>query len=456
MTLIYGWMGVPKWTAKTLEYIESRDKDIHSFQTIGAVDLTLNGKRLCTNFRSMPLKGKTEGQHILPESFLLTHSTHSFVSVTFNDMDGTVELSGYWNEFMIRVIIDSDEFESGMAYAIKREHIHRKSHGHPHTSPPNLEPPRQYEVKEGDNSVAAGETIYVNRHNNEFVPRTGASGNMFIKKYEEKDGKIKFAFAFYGTAEGEYLGLDESPRGSLEPNYKMIAAGFGTVIQDDRHLIFSFRYKNKDYIFRYIVPGKKPDVGRAYFVSTDDRTSEAILKEAPDDVMAASGGNLAESPVFIIDYKGNKRTSSSSNEVAEPYEPPKKKEVRYDSIEDFANAMKPKTHIKERPEPIRPEEGTIDVNVLYFKIVQKLQELRTEFPISYVQEGRVLLVNIEHADGVIKFRIKCNKTMASVQYMDEDAKWAEVKRFVAPEHGKAGGRLVRLVSDNARIISKAD
>lgn len=398
---------------------------------------------------------------------LITHNTHSFIGVNY--LPDSIVLLGYvmkgGEQSFLYSEIKHEDYESGRKWysfqALTSKHPRKRRYIEKFMSL-NIMPKQERwlnpEIKRAIMAAAArkGEgVIYVTANNNPAVPKTGASGNIYLKTYKEKDGKIQFMFGFYGTVEGEYVGFDETARGSLEPNYKMLATGYGLVKNGERHLFFSFKHKGQVYIFRYCIEDdKKPVIGKAYHIRTDDDKTKKLLKEVPSNLIVSNDkkpDEVAGEPLFYVSFKGEKVESSQTNELEENMRPViQSKKVQAIKMEDAEKffAERTKTHIKERPEVIDPAEGLIDKKRVFASVNKHINKLGAN-NVQILQEQNTLQVNIIHEDGSsIALRMKITKTEISLAYLNEDERWKTIKRYNAETQAKAVGRIVKIVREN--------
>jgi hypothetical protein len=402
---------------------------------------------------------------------MVTHRSHSFVGVNY--LKDRIILLGYVlihgvPDYLI-CEIPHEQYVSGLAWypfklLNKKEHPEYKRYISDFMSlnvvPKDdviFDPKDKREIMDTARRNGNG-VIYMTAQNNPTIQKEGAAGNVYLKNYSEKGDKIHFMFAFYGTVEGKYVGFDENPRGSLEPNYKMLATGYGLRKGEDRHLFFSFRIGNQIYVFRYCLKGNvKPTIDRAYFISTNDDKTDQLLQEVPNELIVSKAGASADDatevngkPLFYVDYRGRKVESSPDNTLEEEMRPEikSKKKLAAISMEDAENFFNPRSHIKERPEVVSPEAGLVQKKRVFAAAVKHIAALGFE-NVEVLQEDNILRVNIIQEDGSFVFRMKTSRTEISLAYMDENERWISIKKYTAETQGKAVGRLVKLVKQNA-------
>lgn len=448
---------LPKGGESTLNKIAPR---------IAELELTYEGVHISTRFRAIMSKYGVTGKD---ESLLVTHNSHSFVNI-IPMRNGRYGIGFYIkvNDEKVRFVLDMPTFEYNTPIPIKESNIVKDFNEAPEARrqayeslcecgavpkfPVDQDFKREYMTRLLQDDYRG--TIYMTADNSD-MPRIGAFGNIFIKSYKESDTRIEFTYSFYGTVEGKYVGFDDAPRGSLEPNYKMVAKGYGLKEDEKRKLIFSFRHDGRDYLFRYEYD-RKPNIGQAYHVSTDDATTNTIMKEVPDEFVV---GKATGKPVFFVDYRGKKVEASEDNDVEQVFEQHKKKEIKdlqFEAPEDFEKLVNPvqQTHIKERPMPVAPEEGLVNKELVIHKAAEHIRKVRSEFDekglISFKQESPssiVVRILQPKEEAYVVLRLKCGKKVVAVQYED-DGQWIDIKRFDAENQGKAIGRLLNVIKKN--------
>ncbi len=408
---------------------------------------------------------------------LITHNTHSFIGVNY--LPDRIVLLGYVVKDMVQYFLVSEilhsDYESGLKWypfeSLSKTHPRKRRYEDKLRSlniiPKEdrwLDPDRKREIMATAIRQGNG-VIYVTAHNNNSVPKHGASGNMYLKSYKEKADKIQFMFAFYGTVEGEYVGFDETSRGSLEPNYKMLAAGYGKVVGDERHLFISFTHKKQIYIFRYCIEGdKKPKIGMAYHIRTDDDRTKKLLKEVPSELIVSSDtkpDEIGGKPLFYVNFSGSKVESSVTNDLQleEEMRPVikskgKAQAINLEDAEKFF-AERTKTHIKPMPEVINPNEGLIDKKRVFASVIKNINKLEAD-NVNLLQQDNTIQVNIIHDDGSIALRMKITKTEISLAYLNEDERWKTIKRYNSETQGKSVGRLIKIVKENLEEEGEED
>lgn len=426
-------------------------------QSMGGIILDYAGKRLYTlpNLASFPPYGRQKGYTINDQRILLaTHSSHSFVSTVYASK--RIYLTGCFDSdgktYYVQVPIEYGEDVYSKWHPIMESNITTSPLKMVYRSLEPREifictPERTKEIIE--NGVKMSEFGSKAPH-----PIDEAVGTVYISNYTEENGKAKFAFAFYGDVGNDYVGIDDKPRGSLTPNYKALLAGYGIITDQERKLIFSFKYKERHYVFRYLIDGK-PDIFKGYHVSTNDANTYKIIEESPADYIVGEG---TPKPVFTIESNGTWKPTTENNTITDgSKDKQKKKIITVESEEDAARFFAPQTHVKERPEPVKPDEGTVNKKLVLLRTEEFLSQLRAESTdaISYIRNGdRSIEINIlkrSKPNSPIILRLVCNKVAVSTQYKKADGTWQEIKRFDASGQGKAIGNIVKVIRKNAEF-----